>query len=497
MSTIVLDPGHGGHDSAGNSTPHGVRGPYGTLEKHVTLELARRISRQLGPNVVLTRDGDTNLSLAERVAVAARHGARVFLSLHTNASDAGDRGPEVFVHAAAGEPSLALARAVSHGLARVGAPHRDVLAADMAVLDPKRHAPHTAACLVEVDYLSSPDGEQRLRDPDVLDDLGRRIAGAVRQHLGAAHRRQDPPRQKTWAVIAGINDYSAAKAPPGYRWPRLGGCVNDANGVLDVLTRYYGAEPTVPLLDVDATRDHILDMLRGTIQGMQPTDALVFYFAGHGGMYQRTGADGQLVLHESIVPYDGNDIFDSDLAQALAQVPDGANVTVILDSCHSGGMGELANVPDNADGRPLPPYLELGPQSISVQPVGVCTLVAHPHLEPYRVQNSRLVSESRPNTTTVPYARATLFSAAEYFETASDLGTQGLYTTSLLTVLRDAPSYLSNQEVQRRVVEETTRRCNEAGIHLQSPMLRCQRTRLAELFAVPYNSSRFGLAAAR
>ncbi len=60
-----------------------------------------------------------------------------------------------------------------------------------------------------------------------------------------------------------------------------------------------------------------------------------------------------------------------------------------------------------------------------------------------------------------------------------------------------APSYLSNQEVQRRVVEETTRRCNEAGIHLQSPMLRCQRTRLAELFAVPDNSSRFGLAAAR
>lgn len=133
MSTIVLDPGHGGHDSAGNSTPHGVRGPHGTLEKHVTLELARRISRQLGPNVVLTRDGDTNLSLAERAAVAARHGARVFLSLHTNASDAGDRGPEVFVHAAAGEPSLALARAVSHG-----APHRDVLAADMAARGPRQ-----------------------------------------------------------------------------------------------------------------------------------------------------------------------------------------------------------------------------------------------------------------------------------------------------------------------------------------------------------------------
>ena len=55
MHRIVLDPGHGGAEPAGKSTPFGVRGPGGTLEKDLTLAIARQVATRLGSQAVLTR----------------------------------------------------------------------------------------------------------------------------------------------------------------------------------------------------------------------------------------------------------------------------------------------------------------------------------------------------------------------------------------------------------------------------------------------------------
>ena len=83
VRAIAIDPGHGGADA-------GTRGPEGTLEKDVTLAVARRlqaaIQRQLGLRVVLTRSGDTTVSLDERAAIANNDRADLFISLHANAS---------------------------------------------------------------------------------------------------------------------------------------------------------------------------------------------------------------------------------------------------------------------------------------------------------------------------------------------------------------------------------------------------------------------------
>ena len=83
VRAIAIDPGHGGADA-------GTRGPEGTLEKDVTLAVARRlqaaIQRQLGLRVVLTRSGDTTVSLDERAAIANNVRADLFISLHANAS---------------------------------------------------------------------------------------------------------------------------------------------------------------------------------------------------------------------------------------------------------------------------------------------------------------------------------------------------------------------------------------------------------------------------
>lgn len=94
MRTIVIDAGHGGDD-------HGARGAGGTLEKDVTMSVARRLKAaleaRLGVRVILTRDRDEAVALDERAAVANNNKADVFLSLHANASvRASAAGAEIF-----------------------------------------------------------------------------------------------------------------------------------------------------------------------------------------------------------------------------------------------------------------------------------------------------------------------------------------------------------------------------------------------------------------
>jgi N-acetylmuramoyl-L-alanine amidase len=80
---IVLDPGHGGKDT-------GAIGHGGLMEKDVVLvvarKLARRLTKELGVEVTLTRGDDSFVALEERTAIANRENADLFISLHTNAS---------------------------------------------------------------------------------------------------------------------------------------------------------------------------------------------------------------------------------------------------------------------------------------------------------------------------------------------------------------------------------------------------------------------------
>ncbi len=193
MTTVLIDAGHGGHSAAGKSSPFGVRGAGGTLEKDVTLSLARAVAGHFGEGALLTRDRDENLSLEDRARLAKERGARVFVSLHVNSGAVGERGPGTFVHARAGAPSRLLAECIQTRLERhAGATATGAIRrAPLAVLEPNRLPPDAAACLVEVDFLSDLSFEQRLRDAASVDALGREIALALREHLagesGHAH----------------------------------------------------------------------------------------------------------------------------------------------------------------------------------------------------------------------------------------------------------------------------------------------------------------------
>ena len=81
---IVIDPGHGGKDYGAPGYLKGVH------EKYVVLQIAKRLKQmivdELKCEAVLTRSGDTYLSLEERTAIANTQNADLFISIHTNAS---------------------------------------------------------------------------------------------------------------------------------------------------------------------------------------------------------------------------------------------------------------------------------------------------------------------------------------------------------------------------------------------------------------------------
>ncbi|MGI8783736.1 MAG: N-acetylmuramoyl-L-alanine amidase [Acidobacteriota bacterium] len=83
VDRIVLDPGHGGHDT-------GTIGPQGLREKELVLDVALKLKdlleSRLGAQVVLTRKRDDFVPLEERTAIANQHSADLFVSVHANSS---------------------------------------------------------------------------------------------------------------------------------------------------------------------------------------------------------------------------------------------------------------------------------------------------------------------------------------------------------------------------------------------------------------------------
>jgi N-acetylmuramoyl-L-alanine amidase len=94
VGRIVIDPGHGGHDS-------GTLGPGGIQEKDVVLDVALRVGKllhqRLGAEIVYTRDDDTFIPLETRTAIANKAQADLFLSIHGNSSpEPSARGVETY-----------------------------------------------------------------------------------------------------------------------------------------------------------------------------------------------------------------------------------------------------------------------------------------------------------------------------------------------------------------------------------------------------------------
>ncbi|HEY4710433.1 MAG TPA: N-acetylmuramoyl-L-alanine amidase [Candidatus Acidoferrales bacterium] len=95
ISRIVIDAGHGGHDT-------GTIGPHGLMEKDLCLDVALRLGALIeqklpGADVIYTRKDDTFIPLEERTAIANEAKADLFISIHANSShDPAARGIETY-----------------------------------------------------------------------------------------------------------------------------------------------------------------------------------------------------------------------------------------------------------------------------------------------------------------------------------------------------------------------------------------------------------------
>jgi N-acetylmuramoyl-L-alanine amidase len=219
---VAIDPGHGGEDP-------GAIGPTGLREKDVVLSIARQLRDELntqrGMRVMLTRDADFFVPLYDRVRKARRVQADLFVSIHADAFFKPEaRGASVFAlspkgassatarwmaereNAADGvggvnvqvadvqvmrtlldmstaaqiKDSLKLGREVLGRIGQVGNLHkRQVEQAGFAVLK----APDIPSILVETAFISNPEEEAKLRDPEHQRQLVQALAAGIKRYF--------------------------------------------------------------------------------------------------------------------------------------------------------------------------------------------------------------------------------------------------------------------------------------------------------------------------
>jgi N-acetylmuramoyl-L-alanine amidase len=200
MAVICLDPGHGGAD------PGAVRA--GLAEKDITLAVALAARRALVPRhcLILTRETDRTLTLAERRRIAEEAGSDLFVSIHVNAA-AGPQaqGVEAIVRERADAASLALAAAILEAIAARWPTRRSrgIKERTLAVLRQSR-----PACLVECFFLSHPDERALLRRPQTRAALGEAIGEGCEVFL------QPPAMARRPAAAA---EGTGRTAPPAAR----------------------------------------------------------------------------------------------------------------------------------------------------------------------------------------------------------------------------------------------------------------------------------------
>lgn len=135
------------------------------------------------------------------------------------------------------------------------------------------------------------------------------------------------------ALLVGINAYPGAP---------LRGCINDTQQVKELLTRFYGFMESdfCIMTDQEATLKGILVGLNWLAEGGEALQAVrVFHYSGHGSYVLDTNGDEPDGRDECLVPYDyqtNGMLTDDALKVVYDRFPRQGNLTLIMDSCHSG-----------------------------------------------------------------------------------------------------------------------------------------------------------------
>lgn len=178
FDTVVLDPGHGGHD-------RGCGIGY-VFEKHLALDTARRVEellRKAGLRVVMTRTRDVFIPLADRAAAGNRYGNAIFVSIHYNYARSGGGGAETYYHFSASHSLAAYIQA--YMVQRTRMVNRGVKNARFHVI---RNTTRNPAVLVECGFVSNATERARMLTGEFRARLAEGIAQGIVAYRNAAKR---------------------------------------------------------------------------------------------------------------------------------------------------------------------------------------------------------------------------------------------------------------------------------------------------------------------
>jgi N-acetylmuramoyl-L-alanine amidase len=205
FTLVVLDPGHGGQDSGA------ICGAI--FEKDLTLDIAQRVDRLLqaqGLATLMTRVGDSYVSLQDRAAVTNRARDCIFVSIHFNESKKTASGVETYYaeHQAAPAPRLvswipfsqgpaaesptlasqSLARFIQEAMiARTKAPNRGTKAEQFFVIANV----DVPAVLVEAGFLNKEE-LAKVESNDYRDQMAAAISEGILRYRDVLKERQLP-----------------------------------------------------------------------------------------------------------------------------------------------------------------------------------------------------------------------------------------------------------------------------------------------------------------
>lgn len=180
---IVVDPGHGGHDSGATYGP--VR------EKDLTLQIGTQLAKKLvaaGATVIMTRSTDVFIPLPTRCDIANRTNADFFVSCHINSSGgANAQSGGITFHHLGKDTCRLLAESIQHDIAKVsGLPNLGVWSdgriynSGFAVL----RGTKMPGVLLELGFINHPKDRKRIITPEFQDAVTTAVVRGIRDFLG-------------------------------------------------------------------------------------------------------------------------------------------------------------------------------------------------------------------------------------------------------------------------------------------------------------------------
>ena len=174
-ATIVIDPGHGGSDSGALSTT-------GQEEKKYTLIFATKLARTLrakGARVIMTRDSNKTVALADRPKIATKNSANLFISIHFDSSDVANDATGVTTYYYHPGQSKNLAKDVNKRLTNLPLPNRGAEFGNFLVI----RDISIPSILIEGGYINNDDDFKQITSANYQRQYANDVTGGINDYF--------------------------------------------------------------------------------------------------------------------------------------------------------------------------------------------------------------------------------------------------------------------------------------------------------------------------